>query len=343
MRRSNAAAVAIVIALVTLPFVELPASPWSHVFLVAVALALLGAIELDPTLTMLRVRRAIRRGEIEVWYQPKVSIPGGEVTAVEALVRWRHPRRGMIPPAKFIDGVEASFGVKRFNLWVVRQVCLQIREWLTSGYPPIVCVNISAQCFSDTGLADEIEAVAWETGVAPQLIDLEVTERALSENEVHAAENARKLSEAGFRLMLDDFGIGYSSLRRLVELPLAGIKIDRTFVTKMDTNEKATAVVMSATELAHTLDLIVIAEGVETESVWYRLAELGVDRAQGYLIAQPMPLPELMRWMQYEGAPFRSERRKEERRVASMTRTRALRELGFERRAGFDRRQLAPA
>ena len=289
--------------------------------------------------TALRIRHAEARGQLELWYQPKVVVPTGEIASAEALVRWRHPKRGLVLPGEFIENLESSFWIKQFNLAVFQRVARQAREWGLEGDGFVLCVNISPQCFSDPGLADDLLAIIEQHEVPAQLIRIEVTERGLAEAEDIAAGNAQRLADAGVQVLLDDFGIGYSSLRRLVEVPLHGIKIDRAFVGRMDTNERAAAVVVSATELAHTLGLSVIAEGVETEDVWFRLVPLGIDFAQGYLMASAMPPDEFIAWTRRRAGVFDAERRSLRDRRSVVARSGLV--LALERRTGADRRRPA--
>jgi EAL domain-containing protein (putative c-di-GMP-specific phosphodiesterase class I) len=237
--------------------------------------------------------RAAKRGEMFLAYQPKVNMATGRLDAVEALVRWRHPRHGLLPPDGWIGDVEISPFSTAFNLWVIDAAMKQANAWREEDRPVRVAVNLSPQCLDDPRLPGELHRLLRKWDLDSEAIELEVTERAL---ETSGADAIELLAGVGIQLVLDDFGIGYSSLQRLVKLPLDGVKIDRSFVTGMVDNPRSTEVVRWAAELARGLGLTLAAEGVETRESWLALRALGVGSAQGYLIARPLSPEELNVW-----------------------------------------------
>lgn len=241
-----------------------------------------------------RVVRGIAKGQLYLCYQPKIDLATGELEAVEALVRWRHPRRGLLMPGDWIGDVERSPFSTPFNLWVLDRSLEQAQQWQNAGVALRIAVNLSPRCLDDPQLPAEIDRLLAKWQMGPESIELEVTERALENGEGGRAVN--HLSGVGINLVLDDFGIGYSSLQRLVRLPLDGVKIDRSFVTGMGGNPRQAEVVRWAAELAKGLGLTLAAEGVETRESWLMLRSLGVDSAQGFLFAKPLTAAELEDW-----------------------------------------------
>ena len=298
----------------------------------ALALAAYRASAVGRELFGLRLRWAIRRGHLHLLYQPQVGLDSGQLLGVEALVRWQHPRRGLIPPGEFVPRVEASRVARHLDDFVLETAVRQARELELGGTPLPVAVNLSAHSFEDPQLVERIGAVLDRHGLAPSRLWVEITESAL-EGTADAAAVLERLAECGVAVALDDFGVGYSALQRLVRLPLASLKIDRSFVIDMATNDRAAVVVYSAVELAHALNLTVVAEGVETESLLERLRAIGVDLAQGYLIAHPMRGEELARWQ----ARFRppADRRSGRDRRGRLE----IRSAARERRSWADRRR----
>lgn len=301
---------------------------------VAVLLLVLAAYRarsLGRALFGIRVVSAIRRGQLHLVYQPQVGVETGRLVAVEALVRWTHPRRGSISPAAFVPRIEDSGFARRLDDFVLETAVRQARALQDAGSPVPVAVNLSASTFEDVGLVDRIGELLERHDLHPSLLQIEITESAL-DSSADAAEVLKQLGECGVAVALDDFGVGYSALQRLVRLPLASLKIDRSFVIDMATNDRAAVAVYSAVELGHALDLTVVAEGVETEELMDRLRSLGVDLAQGFLIARPLPASELLEWQ-------RLARPLGERRSGHDRRSRLeVRRLPRERRSWTDRR-----
>lgn len=308
--------------------------------LILALLAYLVGFSLKPALWGLRARAAARDGRLYLVYQPKTAVGvGGELRGFEALVRWggRRPR----PPDQWVPYVERGFWMRAFNLWVLEHAMAQARAWRDAGVATEVSVNLSPQLLADPDVPEIVLRLLARWDLPPQAISLEITERALVEGTC-APESVERLALAGVGLYLDDFGIGYSSLRRLVTLPLSGLKVDRSFVLELEENERAAAAVESAAQLGKALGLTVTAEGVETVEAWHRVRLLGVDVAQGYLIARPMPAAEVPGWIEDTGGVYLPDRRGGiDRREDHMTREAVLTAFGRDRRHGVERRHSA--
>ena len=244
------------------------------------------------------LRRALEQEEFRLYYQPKIDLVTGAVTGMEALLRWIHPGMGMIAPTKFIPLAEETGLIVPIGAWVLRTACAQIRTWQLQGLPPLrVAVNLSARQFAHDDLHASIVRVLEETGLAPQLLELEITESLTMDNPEHAAALLKKLKALGIRLAIDDFGTGYSSLGYLKRFPIDNVKIDRSFIMDIPDDEDDVAITQAVIAMAHSLRLKVIAEGVETEAHLAFLREHGCDEAQGYLFGAPMPAEDFVRLM----------------------------------------------
>ena len=242
------------------------------------------------------LKRAIERGELTLHYQPKLDMRSNELIGAEALVRWVHPRQGTIPPGEFIDLAEHTGLIRPLTEYVMSAALAQIRGWSESGLELPVAVNLSARNLQDAELLRKIEVMLAEHRVAADRLELELTESAIMEDPKGALGVLQRLRDAGLRLYVDDFGTGYSSLAYLQKLPVDAMKIDRSFVTDMLNDEDLEKIVRSTIDLAHDLDLKVVAEGVESVEVWDRLLALGCDIAQGYYISRPLPPMDFERW-----------------------------------------------
>lgn len=243
----------------------------------------------------LDLRRAIDRSEFTLHYQPVVSLRTGRVQALEALVRWVHPTRGLVYPADFIPLAEETGLILPLGRWVLAEACRQAQGWqedVAGGPPPIVSVNLSSRQFQDPNLLDTVTAVLAQTGLAPSRLQLEVTESLMLADPVSVA-TLRQLSQLGVRIALDDFGTGYSSLGYLRRFPIHVLKIDRSFVQDLGHNPESTAIVQAIIMVARSLNLTVIGEGVETADQMARLKDLGCDGVQGYFLARPAAAPAL--------------------------------------------------
>lgn len=250
------------------------------------------------------LRNAIDTNQLFLLYQPKVLLKTGRITGVEALVRWRHPEYGIVSPDQFISIAEHSGLIKPLTLWVTRAALHQARAWHQEGKSLHVAVNLSARNLEDAHLPGQIAEMLNTFGVAASSLELEITESALMENPALAMNVLTRLSSMGIQLSIDDFGTGYSSLGYLKRLPVNRIKIDRSFVKEMARDEDDAMIVRSTIELTHNLSLKVVAEGVEDQETFGKLAGLGCDAAQGYYISRPIPAHELNNWFQ-DTAPLK--------------------------------------
>ena len=235
------------------------------------------------------LRAAIAGRELSVYYHPEVDIENGRIVSFEALVRWEHPEHGLLAPADFIPILEENGLIRLVDAWVLREACEQNVRWREAGLGPvIVSVNLSARLFANEGMLDTIREVVAETQVDPARLELEVTETAALRNVEDAVAILSEIHRLGVRTALDDFGTGHSSLVRLKEFPLNTLKIDRSFVQHVTTDEDSASIVSGVIALGHALGLEVIAEGVEHERQLSLLRHLGCDLAQGYLFARPL-------------------------------------------------------
>ena len=238
------------------------------------------------------LRRAVDRGEFVVYYQPKVELSTGRIIGAEALVRWQNPQRGMVSPAKFIPVAEETGLIRQIGGWVLREACLQAKEWqahLPPDTPPVVSVNLSAVQLKHPSFVQEVARVIEETGVDPGSLILEITESMLMEDAERGVETLRGLKNLGLRIALDDFGTGYSSLAYLKKFPVDFLKVDRSFVDGLGCEPGDTAIVRAVMGLARALGLEVIAEGIETAGQLGLLREMDCDYGQGYYFAKPLP------------------------------------------------------
>jgi diguanylate cyclase (GGDEF)-like protein len=238
------------------------------------------------------LRRAIEKRAMSLHFQSKHGLRADEVVGAEALLRWQHPERGMVPPGEFVPVAEETGLIRPMTYLVVELAVRQVRAWLDAGISLPVAVNLSSRNLFDPALRARIEGLLNTWGVPGRLLEFEITESALIEDPEGARIALRGLAELGGRLYIDDFGIGYSSLNYLVTLPVHALKIDRSFVARMTRNPQARLVVQSVVSMAHGLGLRVVAEGVETEEDAAILRELACDEAQGYLYGRPLPAQE---------------------------------------------------
>jgi diguanylate cyclase (GGDEF)-like protein len=243
------------------------------------------------------LRKAIDDGELELHYQPKVSLRLGTVTGVEALVRWRHPTRGLILPDDFVPLAESTGLMKKLTATVVDTALAQAADWWARGLQVPVAVNVSARDLHGTGLARTVAEGLERHGLPAEAIRLELTERILMAEPARVADGLAELDRVGVRLSLDDFGTGYSSLVLLQRLPVSEIKVDRSFVQRMAVSSEDVTIVRSIIDLAHALGIDAVAEGVENDAAWDTLGALGCDSAQGWYIARPMSADAVTEWL----------------------------------------------
>jgi diguanylate cyclase (GGDEF)-like protein len=235
------------------------------------------------------LRRAIQNEEFLIHYQPRISVDSLEITGVEALVRWQHPQLGLVAPSEFIPLAEDTGLIVPIGEWVMRNACIQNRRWQDEGFAPIqMAVNICARQFHDQDLAQTVIRILDETGLAPQHLELELTESSIMYNAEFAAEVLNRLKSMGVNISIDDFGTGFSSLASLKRLPIDALKIDQSFVRDATTDPDDASLVMAIITLAHNLRLKVIAEGVETEEQLRFLHLLRCDEIQGFLFSKPV-------------------------------------------------------
>jgi diguanylate cyclase (GGDEF)-like protein len=235
------------------------------------------------------LQAGVAAGQFELHYQPEIALSTGEIVAVEALVRWRHPERGLLAPDQFIPLAEETGLILGLGHWVLAEACRQLAEWNELGLRPIMRINLSARQLGEPDLPATVLETITSAGVEPADVCLEITETALMADAELTLEILDRLHDQGLRLAIDDFGTGYSSLTYLKRFPVDVIKVDRSFVAGLGTDPDDTAIVRTIVSMADALRLEVTAEGVETETQRTELIALGCDRAQGYLFARPEP------------------------------------------------------
>ena len=243
------------------------------------------------------LRQALDNDSFELHYQPKASLRDGAVEGVEALVRWHHPGRGIVPPDEFIPLAEQTGVIKPLTAWVLDHALAQCRAWCDSGLDLTVAVNLSVRNLLDIHLPEAIGELLRKHELPPAKLELEITESSIVADQVRALDVLGRLDEMGIGLSVDDFGTGYSSLAYLKDLPVRELKIDRKFVNNMTEDGDDAFIVRSTIDLGRNLGLRVVAEGVETQAVWDQLAELGCDTAQGYFLSRPLPAADLTGWL----------------------------------------------
>jgi diguanylate cyclase (GGDEF)-like protein len=240
---------------------------------------------------------AIVANQLMLEYQPMVDVKTGRIFCAEALVRWRHPQHGLIPPEEFIPSAEQSGAIRPLTLWVIDQALGQVKLWSQAGLQIHISINLSVRSLQDRRLPGQVQKLVDRHRVDPAHVILEITESAIMSDPLTARRVMRRLSHMGFQLSIDDFGTGYSSLAYLKQLPVDEIKIDKSFVSQMDQDENDAVIVRATIDLAHNLGLKVVAEGVESTDVWNLLEMLGCDTAQGYFIRPPLAPQALTDWI----------------------------------------------
>jgi diguanylate cyclase len=242
------------------------------------------------------LRRALDRDELVLYYQPKADLATGQVVGVEALVRWQHPTRGLIPPANFVPLAERTGLIHPLTNFVLDEALRQCRVWIDDGLQLPVAVNMSARNLLDVNFPGLAEALLDKWRIPARMLQLEITENAMVSDPERARTCLQRLTELGVSISVDDFGTGYSSLSYLKDLPLQELKIDRSFVMDMQDHAASRVIVNSIVSLAQNLGLRVVAEGVEDQAAWSELSRLGCDVAQGYLLARPMAGSDVVGW-----------------------------------------------
>ncbi|MFC8964084.1 MULTISPECIES: EAL domain-containing protein [unclassified Streptomyces] len=247
------------------------------------------------------LRRALDAGDVELHYQPKVRFDG-QVAGLEALVRWVHPERGKVPPDEFIAIAESSGLMPHLTEYVLETALAQVARWRAQGLFVPVAVNVSPRDVHTPGFAGSVAARLARHGVPAGALQLEITEHVLLEDPQRAADTLAALTGHGVKMSLDDFGTGYSSLVHLRRLPVSELKIDRSFVARLAVDTEDAEIVRCTVDLAHSLGLLVVAEGVEDDETWERLRDLGCDAVQGWLVAAAMPPEEATAWLLARGS-----------------------------------------
>jgi diguanylate cyclase len=235
------------------------------------------------------LRTALAQREFELHYQPKVDVATGRIESAEALIRWRHPKRGLIPPGGFIPLAEETGFIVQLGEWVLYEACRQARAWQDEGVHLRMAVNLSARQFRQDSLIETVRGALTAARLEPRYLELELTESAVMQDAESSVQIMRRLSDAGLRISVDDFGTGYSSLSYLRRLPLDKLKIDRSFIREIVTSRDDAEIVRAIVTLAHSLHLKVIAEGVETAEQLTFLRALGCDQYQGFYCSPPLP------------------------------------------------------
>ena len=237
-----------------------------------------------------QLRLAIERSELEVYYQPQINMSSGRIVGAEALMRWNHPEKGMIPPSTFIQMAEESGLILQMGEWILRKACMRMKQWNSeSELQYRVAVNLSGYQFNRPDLIERLSAILNDAAVDPQILELEITESVLIQQPENALRRMKELKDLGVRISLDDFGTGYSSFAYLKQFPFDVLKIDRSFIANVHDDPKSSAIVTAIIQMAHSMNTKIIAEGVETMHEYEFLKQHGCEEVQGYLFSPPLP------------------------------------------------------
>ena len=252
----------------------------------------------EDHLTLLsELRRAVAQNELTLYYQPKVSLKDGTTTQAEALVRWMHPQRGLVPPGDFIPFAEQTGFIRTMTRWIIQNAIRQSGAWQKRGIRMEISVNICARDLLDPTLPEMVTAELNQNNVAAHLLCMEITENGVMEDPAKSLDTLRLLNQIGIKLAIDDYGTGYSSLSYVKKLPVNELKIDQSFVRNMATDADDAMIVKSTIDLGHNMGLQVVAEGVEDLSIWALLRQMGCDCAQGYCMSKPLPADKFEQWL----------------------------------------------
>jgi diguanylate cyclase (GGDEF)-like protein len=249
------------------------------------------------------LRHALERNELVLHYQPKIDLRSGSVMGAEALIRWQHPVQGMISPDNFIPLAERTGLIRPITDWVIDTAVKQNVAWRAAGYDLQIAVNVSARSFQNTKLVDHIKHVLKNQNMQAMSLEIEITENSLMTDIINITKMLKQISDLGVTIAIDDFGTGYSSLAYLKTMPLHTLKIDKSFVIDMSSDENDAVIVRSTIDLAHNLGLGVVAEGIENDETLAMLIELGCDGAQGYHFSKPQPSDIFLAWLQQGSMP----------------------------------------
>jgi diguanylate cyclase (GGDEF)-like protein len=240
------------------------------------------------------LRKALDRGEFEVFYQPQFDIISDRLVGVEALIRWRHATRGLVSPAEFIPAAEETGMIVPIGDWVLRTACMQWKSWSDAGYGELtVSVNLSLRQFQKHNMIGDVFKIVKETGMNPAYLEFEITESMAMDNMDRVIRKLNELRNLGIRIAMDDFGTGYSSLNYLKKIPIQKLKIDQSFIRDISSDSESAAIVSTIISMAKHLKLEVIAEGVETAEDLEFLQQKQCGQAQGYFFSRPLPVSEL--------------------------------------------------
>ena len=257
-----------------------------------------GKLEMDMRISMSgELRRAVETNELVLYYQPRIHLPGRHACEAEALVRWQHPTRGFLPPNEFIPFAEETGYIREITHWVMNEAFSQSVRWRKQGLEVAISINLSVRDLLGPGFVAHCSTLLAKHGAQAQWFTLEITESVIMEDSENALATARQLHDMGFSLSIDDFGTGYSSLAMLKLLPVAELKIDRSFVMNMVNDAQDMRIVRSVIDLAHNLGILVVAEGIESEQALDLLTGMGCDVAQGYHICKPVPANAVEEWL----------------------------------------------
>ena len=261
------------------------------------------------------LRRAVEQDELTLRFQPKIDLASGGMASVEVLIRWNHRLRGVLAPADFIPFAEHTGYIRELTRWIIQAAARQAGAWRAQGLTVGLAINVSARDLLNPELPRIVGEALARHGVSPQSICLEVTETALMEDPERVHDTVRRLLALGLRLSIDDYGTGFSSLAYIKRLSVSELKIDRTFIKDLITDDDDLAIVLSTIELGHNLGLDVVAEGIEDAATAQRLRELGCTLGQGYFFAAPMDASGFLRWAMARAARRRTWRESSRRRA----------------------------
>ena len=251
-----------------------------------------------PSFTLAQITEGLRKEEFEPFFQPKVEVATQRLKGVEALARWRHPVHGLVAPFAFVPLLEQNMLIDELTWLMLRRSAALCRRWREGGLDMSVSVNLSLSSLGDVQLADRVTEIVRGEGLSPNHMMLEITESAATTELAKALENLARLRVRGFGLSIDDYGTGYSSMQQLSRIAFTELKIDRAFIANASRDESSRVILASSIDIAHKLNIVAVAEGVETRADWDVLAELGCEQAQGYLIARPMDAAAFEDWAQ---------------------------------------------
>lgn len=244
------------------------------------------------------LQSALDNNEFIVYYQPQINLKSNTINSMEALIRWNHPTRGLIPPSQFIHIAEKTGFIISIDEWVIRTVCMQYKEWIKNGYKPIrMSVNMSPKLFKIKNLPEKIENILKDTNMDPEFLEIEITETIGIYDITSTVDKLNKIKKLGVRIVLDDFGKGYSSLSYLTKFPINKLKLDQSFARNIFKSDMDKEIIKSTINLAHSLNMEVTTEGVETRGQLFFLEKNGCDNIQGYYYSKPKPPNEIEKFI----------------------------------------------